>query len=88
MYTVEGNKTSIQIEPEAEQRYREIIQKYPKFPFGHYFLAVCLRKGGNDEWRVHAHRALEILKITTRIDGHHSHHDEFLEKVSVWFEKE
>ena len=88
MYTIKDNKVSMQRGPEAEKQYKELIKKFPKFPFGYYFLAVCLRESGNDEWRDHAHRALEIFKITTRIDGHRSHHDEFFEKVSAWFEEE
>lgn len=87
MYTVKDEKLSMRLGPEAEQRYREITQKFPKFPFGHYYLAFCLRESGNNEWREHAQQALEIFKITTRIDGHRSHHDEFLKMVSEWLEE-
>lgn len=87
MYTIDDGRISMRRGPEAEQRYREVIQRFPKFPFGYYFLAVCLKERGEEEWREHAKLALEILKITTRIDGHHENHDDIISKISTWFEE-
>jgi len=88
MYTTKDNRIRMRRGPEAEQRYCEVIQKFPKFPFGHYFLALCLRERGDQEWPKHASRAVEILKLTTQIDGHSSNHDEVLEKLCAWLEEE
>lgn len=87
MYTLKGEQIIMERGSEAEQRYREVIDKYPKFPFGHYFLALCFRERGSVEWQRHAREAVRILKITTQIDGHNSNHDEVLNKVSSWLEQ-
>ena len=87
MYAIKDDQIRMLRGQEAEHRYRNVIQKFPKFPFGHYFLAICLRERGDDEWRDHARKAVDVLKITTRIDGHNSNHDEVLEKINAWLEE-
>lgn len=54
---------------------KQIIKDNPIFPFSYYILAVCLRRNNNKEWLTYADKALEILKRTTSISGHHEHHD-------------
>ena len=88
MYTINDNQIIMRRGPEAEQRYREVIQKFPKFPFGHYFLALCLREHGDNEWKDRAFHAVEVLKITTQIESHNKNHDEVLERISAWLEEE
>ena len=87
MYSIEGSQIVMKRGLEAEQRYREIIDKFPKFPFGYYFLAFCLRERGDDEWRFHARQAVKILRMTTQVDGHSRNHDEVLNKISSWLEE-
>ena len=55
-----------------------VAQEHPTFPFAHYALAVCHQALGNANWREHAHRALEILKYTTQLAGHHPQQEQIL----------
>jgi hypothetical protein len=66
---------------EAEKKYREVIRKFPKFPFAYYFVALCLRDKGDESWRKYAQDAVKILEITTTISGHNNHHDEVLQRL-------
>lgn len=87
MYTIIGNQLIMKKGPEPELRYRKVIERFPKFPFGHYFLALSLRDRGVDEWQTHAIEAIRILRITTQFDGHNANHDEILQKLSLWIEE-
>lgn len=71
---------------EAEETYRELIENFPTFPFGYYFLVLCLRERGDQEWRTYAEKAVEILEKTTKLSDHHPNHDEILSKLAEWLE--
>lgn len=86
-YSVKGTQIFMKRDALSEERYRTVVEKYPKFPFGHYYLALCLRDRHDEGWRLHARRAVEILQITTQINGHNENHDEVLKKLSSWLEK-
>lgn len=58
---------------------KEVIQKYPKFPFGYYGMCVNLIKKQDSNWKSYAIKALKILEITTTIDGHKPIHDQVLQ---------
>ena len=55
---------------------RFTAESHPSFPFTHYALSECAFRAGDDAWRQHVDRALEILRHITRIAGHHRHHAE------------
>lgn len=63
----------------------KVIAHYPKFPFGYYAKAFILltRDKKNSEGLKCAKKALEILEITTTIDGHNANHDEGLQNIKV-----
>lgn len=63
-------------------RLKEATSKFPDFPFAHWALAMCRGQEGDPLWRTHAEQALEILEHTTRIAGHHAHHDEVRAKLT------
>lgn len=86
MYTIIDNQIRMKRGIEAEKRYLNVIESFPKFPFGYYFLAISLKERNMDEWRTHAREAQRILKITTQIDGHRPQHDEVLEKITSWLQ--
>jgi len=87
MFSIRNGKIHMRKDQEAEARYRKIIAKFPNFPFGHYFLALCLRDRGDPQWRGHAEHAVDILRMTTQIDGHNQNHDEILSKLTSWLEE-
>ena len=87
-YQVKGDQIFMNRDSDAEQRYRTVIQKFPKFPFGHYYLTLCLRDRNDESWRQHAERTVEIFSLTTQIDGHNTNHDEVMKKVSAWLNTE
>ena len=60
--------------------FRKAAEIDPDFPFSHWALAMCAAKVGDKEWRTYAERAVTILEHTTRIAGHHPHHDKVLEQ--------
>ena len=45
----------------------------PSCPLTHDARAACAFRAGDDAWRQHVDRALEILSHPTRIAGHHRH---------------
>jgi hypothetical protein len=65
----------------AVEKYQTVIQSYPKFPFSYYSLAFCLKAQGDHLWTDYANKAMEILRITTKIGGHHSSHDLILREL-------
>ena len=60
----------------ALAKFSAAAESHPSFPFTHYALSECAFRAGDDAWRQHVDRALEILRHTTRIAGHHRHHAE------------
>lgn len=75
---VGGNRFRPVCEPDALEKDRRAIQKFPKFPFTYYALAYCLQKQGSPEWRAYAEQAAMILQQTTSISGHQEIHDQTL----------
>ncbi len=55
---------------------RFTAESHPSFPFTYDALSECAFRAGDDAWRQHGDRALEILRPITRIAGHHRHHAE------------
>ena len=55
---------------------RFTAESHPSFPLTHDALSECAFRAGDDAWRQHVDRALEILRPITRIAGHHRHHAE------------
>ena len=55
---------------------RFTAESHPSFPLTHDALSECAVRAGDDAWRQHVDRALEILRHLTRIAGHHRHHAE------------
>ena len=55
---------------------RFTAESHPAFPLTHDALSECAFRAGDDAWRQHGDRALEILRPITRIAGHHRHHAE------------
>lgn len=86
-YSVRDNQIFMKRNVKSESRYKEIINKYPNFPFGHYYLALCLRDKGDVSWKDAAKKAITILEQTTKIDGHNSNHDEVLSKLRIYLKQ-
>lgn len=63
---------------EVEEKYKKVIESFPKFPFSYYGLALCLEEKGDKSWKVYAEKAVEIFKKTTSISGHNVNHDQCL----------
>jgi uncharacterized protein YoxC len=66
---------------EVEETYKKVIEKFPKFPFSYYGLALCLKDKGDKSWKTYAEKAINIFKKTTSIDGHNEQHDEALRRL-------
>jgi hypothetical protein len=60
-----------------------VMDNYPKFPFSYYAMSqILIRRDrslpkikGTYSWVSYAYKALEILKVTTTIEGHKNDHD-------------
>lgn len=83
-YVLRDGRFHMSRSTESEAKYRQVIEKYPKFPFGYYFVVLCLKDKGNDEWKTYAKKAVEILEQTVKIDGHNKGNDEVLAKLKHW----
>lgn len=55
---------------------KQVIGKYPHFPFAYYAIAKILSTRNNTDWIPYARKAIEILNITTSIPGHNLNHDQ------------
>jgi cell division protein FtsB len=62
--------------------YKNIIEKYPKFPFAYIALSRCLLDRKDSSWRQYAVKAQSILRKTTKIPIHCKEHDGWLEQVN------
>ena len=65
-------------EENKEIVYRQLIQEFPDYPFPYSILAFCLKEKSDSSWKSYAKKAIDILKITVKIDGHKSVHEEQL----------
>lgn len=61
----------------------KVIEKYPKFPFGYYCKVLFQIQRNKNPWKEFATIAIEILEITTTIEGHKSDHDQVLDQLRV-----
>jgi hypothetical protein len=66
----------------AIAHYKELSDKYPKYPFSYWALAQVYRIRGDIIWRNYAREAVNILRITTAIPGHSSNHDQILSSLN------
>ena len=82
-YNMKSGHLQFKTSPEAEEKFRQVTERFPRFPFGHYALAYCLQRKGDPAWRQHAETALQILEKTTRIKGHKPVHDDVLKELKV-----
>lgn len=78
-YRVEGEKIFFLKDEASEKIFREVIARYPRFPFSYYALSSSLEARGDESWIGAAQQALVILERTVKISGHHVHHDQVLE---------
>ena len=56
----------------------QVIAKFPNFPFAYWAKAAILGSRNDKNWLQIAKRAIEILEITTTINGHHINHEQVL----------
>jgi len=64
----------------------KVIVKYPNFPFGYFGIALILLQQGKSGWQQYANKAVEILKITTSIEGHKGIHDQVLQQLTTYLD--
>lgn len=69
-------------------KFTAVTESHPTFPFAHYALADCAYEVSDESWRLHADRALKILRHTTQMAGHHPHHDEVYELLRSRLEQQ
>lgn len=63
------------------QKYREVIEEFPRFPFSYYMLAVCYNRADNEDWKLLAKEAVSIFEKTTLITGHNEFHDKAMQNL-------
>ena len=69
------DRRSLQCNDLSIEKARAVIISYPQFPWSHFLLADCLRKRGDQAWRSHAEKAIQIFEYTTLLADHHKTHD-------------
>ncbi|MCF7908354.1 MAG: hypothetical protein K9L86_05745 [Candidatus Omnitrophica bacterium] len=72
---------------EAEEKFKQTIKSYPRFPFSYYGLAVCLRSKEDEAWKDYANQAIEIFKKTISIKDHNSGHDQAMKELIRYLEE-
>jgi len=76
----DNRSIEIMVNDTALQYSDIVIKKYPHFPYGYYCKAVILLNLNRDikECVISAKKAVEILEITTKIEGHLKEQDKSL----------
>jgi len=77
-YKIVGTKVEFFRDEASERIYRDVIAKYPRFPFAYAALAYVLSANCDPSWRNYAQQAVSILEKTTKVGGHHPNHDQKL----------
>jgi hypothetical protein len=62
-------------------KFKKVISEFPRFPFSYCAMAMALKDKGDPKWKEYVYKAVEILKKTTQISGHHRNHDEALKTL-------
>ncbi|MBC2733020.1 MAG: hypothetical protein HF981_01555 [Desulfobacteraceae bacterium] len=57
------------------EHFKLYINRFPKYPFPYYVLAVCLVQRQDSGWVAYAEKCLAIVEKTTQIDGHSPDHN-------------
>jgi Skp family chaperone for outer membrane proteins len=83
-YQMNGNTVTFKDDMVSEEKYRNVIKSFPKFPFSYWYLAYTLRKRNDASWRGYAESAVEILEKTTLVAGHHANHDAVLKQARAF----
>jgi hypothetical protein len=72
----------VRFDDAAIDHFKEILKKYPKYPFPYYFLAEAFRlRGDNILAESYAKQCMDILQITTKIPNHSPDHDDALKNL-------
>lgn len=75
---IEDNKVYVKVSDTVMVYVNEVIEKFPKFPFGYYAKAKILLSKNIKDGLPYVFKTIEILEITTSIQGHNPNHDEAL----------
>jgi hypothetical protein len=59
------DRRTLQCNDSSIEKSRAATTSYPQFPWSHFLLADCLRKRGDQAWRGHAEKAIQIFEHTT-----------------------
>ena len=78
---VKSNQVLFYVNDSAIQWLTIAIEKYPKFPFSYYAMFEILLRMNKKKCLEYAYNCIEILKITTTIEGHHKQHDDALKQL-------
>jgi hypothetical protein len=65
----------------AEKKYREVVEKFPTFPFAYVYISDCLRVRNDPAWKEYANKAIDILEKTTSLAAHKVQHDQALQML-------
>ena len=80
MREVDGVK-QIRHDDEALAHYKDIMQRYPRYPFPYYMLAEAYRLRNESIWRQYAVGAITIFEVTTSLPGHAPDHEQALRNL-------
>lgn len=75
-WSVSADRTQSRCDPASLAKFAVVAESHPTFPFSHAALSACAFDAGDSAWVAHAERAMQILRHTVRIAGHHRHHDD------------
>jgi len=81
----QGKGYTLKVSDSALHYSDTVIERFPKFPFGYASKAMLLSAINYPESLKFAQKAVEILKITTTIEGHNPIHDEILRRLLLFY---
>ncbi|OIN59965.1 hypothetical protein [Arsenicibacter rosenii] len=78
-----GSNFGVIRNPDLLPKINEVIEKYPKFPFSYWAKYFLERQYfPNSKWKECLKKCIDILEITTKIEGHHEDHDLLLKLLN------
>lgn len=65
-----GERIEWKCDSEATEYYKNMIKRYPTYPYPYYFLAFCLKNHGQKHWTDIAQQGAQICEKIVKIPNH------------------
>lgn len=85
--TEENGYLSCKCDRTALDNYKDIIKKYPNYPFPYLYIASCLKPVKDPSWGDYATKGLDLFKKTIIVPTHAPSHEKGLQNIKEILQK-